>query len=63
MNSELVDNLYLNPVSEVIAHRRKLNPIRQKELVRQSSEKHTISSCRSVPDLFKGLNGTVIIQN
>ena len=62
MNNELVDKLYLNPVQEVSMHRRKLNPIRQKEINRTSSEKH-LSSCRSVPDLFKGLNGTVIIQN
>ena len=63
MNNELVDKLYLNPVHEVMVHRRKLNPIRQRELLKQSSEKHSMSSCRSVPDLFKGLNGTVIIQN
>ena len=63
MNNELVDKLYLNPVQEVSFHRRKLNPIRQKEMNRESTEKHSLSSCKSVPDLFKGLNGTVIIQN
>ena len=63
MNSELLDKLYLNPVLEVNIHRRKLNPIRQKDINRSSSEKHTLSSSKSVPDLFKGLNGTVIIQN
>ena len=63
MNNDIVDKLYLNPVHEVNIHRRKLNPIRQKEINRASSEKHTLSSCKSVPDLFKGLNGTVIIQN
>ena len=63
MNNDLLDKLYLNPVQEVNIHRRKLNTIRQKELNRESSEKHSLSSCRSVPDLFKGLNGTVIIQN
>ena len=63
MNSELLDKLYLNPVLEVNIHRRKLNPIRQRELNKPSSEKQALSSCRSVPDLFKGLNGTVIIQN
>ena len=63
MNNELLDKLYLNPVQEVNIHRRKLNPIRQRELNRAASEKHSLSSCRSVQNLFKGLNGTVIIQN
>ena len=63
MNNEILDKLYLNPVLEVNIHRRKLNPIRQKEINRAVSENHTLTSCKSVPDLFKGLNGTVIIQN
>ncbi len=63
MNNDIVDKLYLNPVQEVNNYRRKLNPIRQRDIYRVSSEKQQMSSCKSVPDLFKGLNGTVIIQN
>ena len=63
MNNDIVDKLYLNPVAEVNIHRKKLNPIRQKEINRSILDNPTMSSCKSVPDLFKGLNGTVIIQN
>ena len=62
-NNQILDNLYLNPISEVNAHRRKLIPIRQKEVRRFSSVDKNLSSSKSVPDLFKGLNGTVIMQN
>ena len=62
-NNQILDNLYLNPISEVNAHRRKLIPIRQKEVRRFSLVDKNLSSSKSVPDLFKGLNGTVIMQN
>ena len=57
-NNKLLDKLYLNPVIEGNTHRRVLHPIRQKEL-----NKKTLSSSRSVGDLFSGLNGNVIMQN
>ena len=63
MNNELLDRLYLNPILEVNIHQKKINSIRQKDIDGSSSEKYTLSSSRPVTDLFKGLNGTVIIQN
>ena len=62
-NNEILDKLYLNPILEVNAHRKKLIPIRQKEVKRFSSVDKTLLSSKSVPDLFKGFNGTVIMQN
>ena len=60
-NNQILDNLYLNPISEVNAHRRKLIPIRQKEVRRFSSVDKNLSSSKSVPDLFKGIFGRIII--
>ena len=62
-NNEILDKLYLNPILEVNAHRKKLIPIRQKEVKRFSSVDKALLSSKSVPDLFKGFNGTVIMQN
>ena len=61
-NNEILDKLYLNPILEVNAHRKKLIPIRQKEVKRFSSVDKALLSSKSVPDLFKGFNGTVIMQ-
>ena len=62
-NNEILDKLYLNPILEVNAHRKKLIPLRQKEVKRFSSVDKSLFSSKSVPDIFKRLNGTVIMQN
>ena len=62
-NNEILDKLYLNPILEVNEHRKKLIPIRQKEVKRFSSLDKALLSSKSVPDIFKGMNGTVIMQN
>ena len=62
-NNEIIDKLYLNPVLEINAHRKKLNPIHPKEVRRFSSVDKRLLSSKSVPDLFKHLNGNVIMQN
>ena len=62
-NNEILDKLYLNPILEVNEHRKKLIPIRQKEVKRFSSVDKALLSSKSVPDIFKGMNGTVIMQN
>ena len=62
-NNEILDKLYLNPIVEVNAHRKRLIPIRQKEVTRFPSVDKALLSSKSVPDIFKGFNGTVIMQN
>ena len=59
MEDELKSKLYLNPL-QTNTFRKKLNPIRHKILL--SSSLNTNSS-RSVSDVLKGLNGTIIMQN
>ena len=62
-NNEILDKLYLNPILEINEHRKKLIPIRQKEVKRFASVEKALLSSKSVPDIFKGMNGTVIMQN
>ena len=59
MENEIKEKLYLNPL-QTSTFRKKLNPIRHKILL--SSSMHTNSS-RSVSDILKGLNGSIIMQN
>ena len=61
MKNEILNKLYLNQVFEVNLHRKKLNPIRQKNI--SLSPTNRLSASRSVSDIFKNLNGSVIIQN
>ena len=56
-----MNKLYLNQVVEVNLHRRKLNPIRQKNATLSPTPK--LSASKSVSNIFKNLNGSVIIQN
>ena len=60
MEEEIKNKLYLNPIHEINSYRKKLNPIRQKILFSSSNKSN---ASKSLPDLFKGLNGTVIMQN
>ena len=62
-NNEIIDKLYLDPIQEVNAHRKKLIPLKQKEVKRFSSVDKALLSSKSVPDIFKGFNGSVIMQN
>ena len=61
MKNDIINNLYLNPVAEINLHRKKLNPIRQKHI--SLSPTNRLSVSKSVSDIFKNLNGSVIIQN
>ena len=63
IKNEIIDKLYLNPVAEVNANRKRLNPIHLKDIRRFSSVDKRLLSSKSVPDLFKNLNGNVIMQN
>ena len=56
-NNEILDKLYLNPILEINEHRKKLIPIRQKEVKRFASVEKALLSSKSVPDIFKGMNG------
>ena len=58
---EIINNLYLNQIAEINLHRKKLNPIRQKNI--SLSPTNHLSGSKSVTDIFKNLNGSVIIQN
>ena len=60
MEEDIKNKLYLNPIKEINTYRKKLRPIKQKILI-SSSEQSNAS--KSLPDLFKNLNGAVIIQN
>ena len=59
MEDELKSKLYLNPL-QTNTFRKKLNPIRRKILL--SSSLNTNAS-KSVNDILKGLNGSIIMQN
>ena len=59
MEDELKSKLYLNPL-QTNTFRKKLIPIRHKILL--SSSLNTNSS-KSVTDILKGLNGSIILQN
>ena len=59
MEDELKSKLYLNPL-QTNTFRKKLNPIRHKILI--SSSLNTNSN-KSVSDILKGLNGSIIMQN
>ena len=61
MKNDIINNLYLNQVEEINLHRKKLNPIRQKNI--SLSPTNHLSASKSVSDIFKNLNGSVIIQN
>ena len=61
MKNEIMNKLYLNQVAEINLHRRKLNPIKQRNI--SLSPTNRLSASRSVSDIFKNLNGSVIIQN
>ena len=63
MTNKVIDKLYLRGVDAIKTKKIRLNPIRQKEFSKPPTEQKTLNSCKSVPDLFRGLNGTVIIQN
>ena len=60
MEEEIKDKIYLNSIQEISSYKNKLRPIRQKILI-SSSEQSKAS--QSLPDLFKSLNGTIIMQN
>ena len=60
MEEEIKDKIYLNSIQEISYYKNKLRPIRQKILI-SSSEQSKAS--QSLPDLFKSLNGTIIMQN
>lgn len=60
MEEEIKNKLYLNPIHEINSYRKKLHPIKQKILISSSNKSN---ASKSLPDLFKGLNGTVIMQN
>ena len=62
-NNEILDKLYLNPILSVNAYRKRLIPLKQKEVKRFQSVDKSLLSSKSVPDIFKGFNGTVIMQN
>ena len=62
-NNEILDKLYLNPILAVNAYRKRLIPLKQKEVKRFQSVDKSLLSSKSVPDIFKGFNGTVIMQN
>ena len=59
MEDDLKSKLYLNPL-QTNTFRKKLNPIRHKILLSSSLNSN---SSRSVSDVLKGLNGTIIMQN
>ena len=59
MEDELKNKLYLHPL-QTNTFRKRLNPIRHKILL--SSSLNTNSS-KSVSDILKGLNGSIIMQN
>ena len=59
MEDELKSKLYLNPL-QTNTFRKKLNPIRHKILL--SSSLNTNAN-KSVNDILKGLNGSIIMQN
>ena len=60
MEEDIKNKLYLNPIKEINSYKKKLRPIKQKILI--SSLEHSNAS-KSLPDLFKNLNSTVIMQN
>jgi len=59
MEEELKSKLYLNPL-HTNTFRKKLNPIRQKILLSSSMK---TGPSKSVSDILKGLNGSIILQN
>ena len=59
MEDSIKDKLYLNPL-QTNSFRKKLNPIRQKILLSSSMNTNT---SKSVTDILKGLNGSIIMQN
>ena len=61
MKNEVLNKLYLNPIVEINLNRKRLNPIKQRNI--SLSPTHHLTNSRSVIDLFKNLNGSVIIQN
>jgi len=61
MKNEVLNKLYLNPIVEINLNRKRLNPIKQRNI--SLSPTHHLTSSQSVIDLFKNLNGSVIIQN
>ena len=61
MKNSIMNNLYLNQVEEINLHRKKLNPIRQKNI--SLSPTNRLSASKSVSDIFKKLDGSVIMQN
>ena len=61
LTNKVIDKLYFKGIEGIKSQKRKLNPIKQKEF--SKPEQKTLNGCKSVPDLFRGLNGTVIIQN
>ena len=60
MEEEIKDKIYLNPIQEINSYKKKLKPIRQKILFSPSEQS---KASQSLPDLFKGLNGSIIMQN
>ena len=61
MKNDLINNLYLNQIEEINLHRKKFNPIKQKNI--SLSPINRLSDKSSLSDIFKNLNGSVIIQN
>ena len=61
MKNDIINQLYLNPIAEINSCRKKLNPIRRKNI--SLSPTNRLSASKSVSDIFKNLNGSVIIQN
>ena len=60
LNENIIDKLYLNPVIEGNTHRKMLNPIHIKS---QEINRKRLGASRSVPDLFAGSGGNIIMQN
>ena len=59
MENSIKDKLYLNPL-QTNTFRKKLNPIRQKILLSSSLNSN---ASKSVTDVLRGLNGSIIMQN
>ena len=57
---DIKNKLYLNPIQEINSYKKKLRPIKQKILIASNPSS---PASQSLPDLFKGLNGSVIMQN
>ena len=60
MDEEIKNKLYLSPIHDINFYKKKLRPIRQKILL---SPNNKSNATKSLPDVFKGLNGNVIMQN